>query len=190
MYSTLWKSCPTASSSGQTVKVRLDSSLFCFWWCRNWILFFCCCILWLHSSAFFLGCRLFRVPHATVGNRWLMLGTESGSTQPKRCWTSSLSGKSWGQSTEWRWVNGASIEVELNLLKVFLLFRWQITMVGDLKHGRTVHSLAKLLTQYRITLRYVAPKNLHMPAEIIDYVALKGIKQVCVVGGWGLGVND
>uniref|UniRef100_A0A3Q2Y125 Multifunctional protein CAD n=1 Tax=Hippocampus comes TaxID=109280 RepID=A0A3Q2Y125_HIPCM len=52
-----------------------------------------------------------------------------------------------------------------------------ITMVGDLKHGRTVHSLAKLLTQYRITLRYVAPKNLHMPAEIIDYVASKGIKQ-------------
>ncbi|XP_071393365.1 multifunctional protein CAD isoform X4 [Centroberyx affinis] len=52
-----------------------------------------------------------------------------------------------------------------------------ITMVGDLKHGRTVHSLAKLLTQYRITLRYVAPKNLHMPAEILDYVASKGIKQ-------------
>ncbi|KAK5879721.1 hypothetical protein CesoFtcFv8_022814 [Champsocephalus esox] len=52
-----------------------------------------------------------------------------------------------------------------------------ITMVGDLKHGRTVHSLAKLLTQYRITLRYVAPKNLHMPAEIISYVASKGIRQ-------------
>lgn len=52
-----------------------------------------------------------------------------------------------------------------------------ITMVGDLKHGRTVHSLAKLLTQYRITLRYVAPKNLHMPAEICSYVASKGIKQ-------------
>lgn len=51
-------------------------------------------------------------------------------------------------------------------------------MVGDLKHGRTVHSLAKLLTQYRITLRYVAPKNLHMPAEIVKYVASKGIKQV------------
>uniref|UniRef100_A0A9J8ABW4 Carbamoyl-phosphate synthetase 2, aspartate transcarbamylase, and dihydroorotase n=1 Tax=Cyprinus carpio carpio TaxID=630221 RepID=A0A9J8ABW4_CYPCA len=52
-----------------------------------------------------------------------------------------------------------------------------ITMVGDLKHGRTVHSLARLLTQYRITLRYVAPKNLSMPAEIIDFVASKGIKQ-------------
>ncbi|KTF90299.1 hypothetical protein cypCar_00008588 [Cyprinus carpio] len=52
-----------------------------------------------------------------------------------------------------------------------------ITMVGDLKHGRTVHSLARLLTQYRITLCYVAPKNLSMPAEIIDFVASKGIKQ-------------
>ncbi|CAL8391874.1 unnamed protein product [Arctogadus glacialis] len=52
-----------------------------------------------------------------------------------------------------------------------------ITMVGDLKHGRTVHSLAKLLTQYRITLRYVAPPNLHMPAQILDFVASKGIKQ-------------
>lgn len=51
-------------------------------------------------------------------------------------------------------------------------------MVGDLKHGRTVHSLARLLTQYRINLRYVAPKNLTMPAEIIDFVASKGIKQV------------
>ncbi|CAL8318155.1 unnamed protein product [Merluccius merluccius] len=52
-----------------------------------------------------------------------------------------------------------------------------ITMVGDLKHGRTVHSLAKLLTQHRITLRYVAPPNLHMPADILDFVASKGIKQ-------------
>ncbi|XP_046877046.1 CAD protein isoform X1 [Hypomesus transpacificus] len=52
-----------------------------------------------------------------------------------------------------------------------------ITMVGDLKHGRTVHSLARLLTQYRITLRYVAPPNLHMPAEILHFVASKGIKQ-------------
>ncbi|MFT7803066.1 CAD protein [Arapaima gigas] len=52
-----------------------------------------------------------------------------------------------------------------------------ITMVGDLKHGRTVHSLARLLTQYRITLRYVAPKNLQMPPEIVQFVASKGIKQ-------------
>uniref|UniRef100_T1GJ79 Aspartate/ornithine carbamoyltransferase carbamoyl-P binding domain-containing protein n=1 Tax=Megaselia scalaris TaxID=36166 RepID=T1GJ79_MEGSC len=31
-----------------------------------------------------------------------------------------------------------------------------ITMVGDLKHGRTVHSLARLLTLYNVTLQYVS----------------------------------
>ncbi|KAE8605816.1 hypothetical protein XENTR_v10015329 [Xenopus tropicalis] len=52
-----------------------------------------------------------------------------------------------------------------------------ITMVGDLKHGRTVHSLACLLTQYRVTLRYVTPRSLRMPSNIIHFVASKGIKQ-------------
>nr|XP_033793389.1 CAD protein isoform X1 [Geotrypetes seraphini] len=52
-----------------------------------------------------------------------------------------------------------------------------ITMVGDLKHGRTVHSLARLLTQYRVNLRYVTPHNLCMPSDIIHFVASKGIKQ-------------
>lgn len=31
-----------------------------------------------------------------------------------------------------------------------------ITMVGDLKHGRTVHSLAKLLSQYNVKFIYVS----------------------------------
>uniref|UniRef100_A0A8D0H2H4 Multifunctional protein CAD n=1 Tax=Sphenodon punctatus TaxID=8508 RepID=A0A8D0H2H4_SPHPU len=52
-----------------------------------------------------------------------------------------------------------------------------ITMVGDLKHGRTVHSLACLLTLYRVNLRYVTPPNLNMPPDIIHFVASKGIKQ-------------
>ncbi|XP_067406623.1 multifunctional protein CAD [Emydura macquarii macquarii] len=52
-----------------------------------------------------------------------------------------------------------------------------ITMVGDLKHGRTVHSLACLLTQYRVNLRYVTPRDLRMPPDIIHFVASKGIKQ-------------
>lgn len=51
-------------------------------------------------------------------------------------------------------------------------------MVGDLKHGRTVHSLARLLTLYRVSLRYVSPCNLRMPADIFDFLASKGIKQV------------
>lgn len=52
-----------------------------------------------------------------------------------------------------------------------------VTMVGDLKHGRTVHSLAKLLTLYRVNLRYISPDGLEMPQEIWDYVGLKGIPQ-------------
>nr|XP_020663975.1 CAD protein [Pogona vitticeps] len=52
-----------------------------------------------------------------------------------------------------------------------------ITMVGDLKHGRTVHSLARLLTLYRVSLRYVTPPSLGMPPEIVHFVASKGVKQ-------------
>ena len=52
-----------------------------------------------------------------------------------------------------------------------------ITMVGDLKHGRTVHSLAKLLTMYNVTLRYVSPKHLKMPRDVVDFVASSGVAQ-------------
>jgi aspartate carbamoyltransferase len=45
-----------------------------------------------------------------------------------------------------------------------------ITMVGDLKHGRTVHSLSLLLAQFNVTLNYVAPESLRMPQHIIDEV--------------------
>lgn len=52
-----------------------------------------------------------------------------------------------------------------------------ITMVGDLKHGRTVHSLARLLTLYDVTINYVCPALLTMPDKIIKYVASKKITQ-------------
>jgi carbamoyl-phosphate synthase/aspartate carbamoyltransferase/dihydroorotase len=56
-----------------------------------------------------------------------------------------------------------------------------IALVGDLKHGRTVHSLAKLLCLFRdITIHYVAPvEELQIPQSVWDYVAKYGqIKQV------------
>ena len=53
-----------------------------------------------------------------------------------------------------------------------------VTMVGDLKNGRTVHSLARLLTLYKVTLRYVSPPGLEMPKDVTDFVASKGVKQV------------
>jgi len=51
-------------------------------------------------------------------------------------------------------------------------------MVGDLKNGRTVHSLAKLLCLYNVTLRYVSPAALSMPDSVQQYVRSKGIQQV------------
>ncbi|KAL9886382.1 carbamoyl-phosphate synthetase 2, aspartate transcarbamylase, and dihydroorotase rudimentary isoform 1-T3 [Glossina fuscipes fuscipes] len=52
-----------------------------------------------------------------------------------------------------------------------------ITMVGDLKHGRTVHSLARLLTLYNVQIQYVSPENLGMPEHIIRHLNEKGISQ-------------
>jgi aspartate carbamoyltransferase catalytic subunit len=48
-----------------------------------------------------------------------------------------------------------------------------ITMVGDLKYGRTVHSLARLLTLFNVTLNYVSPDILRMPEYIIEEVKTK-----------------
>lgn len=42
-----------------------------------------------------------------------------------------------------------------------------VTLLGDLKYGRTPHSLAKLLNQFSdITLNFVAPKALEFPADL------------------------
>lgn len=52
-----------------------------------------------------------------------------------------------------------------------------VTMMGDLKYGRTVHSLARLLTLYDIKLNYVSPEILSMPKEIIEEIDSAGIPQ-------------
>jgi len=52
-----------------------------------------------------------------------------------------------------------------------------VTMLGDLKYGRTVHSLARLLSLYKVKLNYVSPEILRMPKEVMDEVAGQGIPQ-------------
>jgi len=52
-----------------------------------------------------------------------------------------------------------------------------VTMVGDLKFGRTVHSLSRLLSLYDVKINYVAPDILKMPDEIIQELSAKGVKQ-------------
>ena len=50
-------------------------------------------------------------------------------------------------------------------------------MVGDLKYGRTVHSLARLLALYNIRLNYVSPEILRMPPAIIEELRARGVPQ-------------
>lgn len=52
-----------------------------------------------------------------------------------------------------------------------------VTMLGDLKYGRTVHSLARLLSLYNVRLQYVAPEILRMPPEILAELNEKGMTQ-------------
>lgn len=52
-----------------------------------------------------------------------------------------------------------------------------VTMLGDLKYGRTVHSLARLLSLYKVKINYVSPDILRMPKEVMEEVAAKGIPQ-------------
>jgi len=53
----------------------------------------------------------------------------------------------------------------------------KIALMGDLKYGRTVHSLAKLLSLYNVQLKYISPTGLGMPTEVIEYVRASGIEQ-------------
>ena len=51
----------------------------------------------------------------------------------------------------------------------------KIAMVGDLRFGRTVHSLTKLLTLFDVSLRYVSPDILRIPMNILNPVIDAGI---------------
>jgi aspartate carbamoyltransferase len=52
-----------------------------------------------------------------------------------------------------------------------------VTMLGDLKYGRTVHSLSRLLSLFRVRLNYVSPDILRMPAELVAELTEKGVPQ-------------
>ena len=51
----------------------------------------------------------------------------------------------------------------------------KIAMVGDLRYGRTVHSLTRLLTKYQVSLRFVSPEILRLPLTIMNQVIDVGL---------------
>ena len=53
----------------------------------------------------------------------------------------------------------------------------RIAMIGDLRHGRTVHSLSKLLSLYNnIQVMLISPKELALPENIIEQMRSAGVK--------------
>jgi aspartate carbamoyltransferase len=52
-----------------------------------------------------------------------------------------------------------------------------VTMLGDLKNGRTIHSLARLLSLYKVKINYVAPETLRIPPDLIAELQAQGIEQ-------------
>src|SRR5512139_1335913 len=51
-----------------------------------------------------------------------------------------------------------------------------IFMVGDLKYGRTVHSLMMAMSRWNATFNFIAPEELKMPDEFKFYLENMGLK--------------
>jgi aspartate carbamoyltransferase catalytic subunit len=51
-----------------------------------------------------------------------------------------------------------------------------IFLVGDLKYGRTVHSLMMAMSNFNPTFNFISPESLKMPDEYKDFLDSKGIK--------------
>ena len=53
----------------------------------------------------------------------------------------------------------------------------RIAMVGDLRYGRTVHSLCKLLSLYSdVQVKLVSPQELRMPGDIVEQMRSNGLQ--------------
>lgn len=79
--------------------------------------------------------------------------------------------------------DGANQHPTQTLLDLYSIYKTQgtlenltITMVGDLKYGRTVHSLLMAMRYFNPTFRFVACDELQMPQEYKDFCTQNGIK--------------
>lgn len=79
--------------------------------------------------------------------------------------------------------DGANQHPSQTLLDLYSIFKTQgqlndltITLVGDLKYGRTVHSLIQAMQYFNPTFRFVACEELRMPAEYKEYCLRHNIR--------------
>ena len=81
--------------------------------------------------------------------------------------------------------DGAGSHPTQTLLDLFTMKRCKgsidglnIVLLGDLKYGRTVHSLSNALTKFGAKLTFVAPESLQMPKDIVSSLKKKGCSPV------------
>lgn len=81
--------------------------------------------------------------------------------------------------------DGANQHPTQTMLDLYSIYKTQgtldnlnIFLVGDLKYGRTVHSLLMALRHFNPTFHFIAPKELAMPEEYKAYCREYGIKYV------------
>ena len=81
--------------------------------------------------------------------------------------------------------DGAHMHPSQCLLDLYSIYKTQgtldnlnINLVGDLKYGRTVHSLITAMRHFNPTFHFIAPKELSMPQEYKMYCNEHGIKYV------------
>lgn len=79
--------------------------------------------------------------------------------------------------------DGAHMHPSQCLLDLYSIYKTQgtldnlnIYLVGDLKYGRTVHSLITAMRHFNPTFHFIAPKELSMPQEYKLYCKNHGIK--------------
>ncbi len=79
--------------------------------------------------------------------------------------------------------DGANQHPSQTMLDLYSIYKTQgkldnltITMVGDLKYGRTVHSLLQAMSYFNPTFNFVACKELQMPEEYLKFCDENGLK--------------
>lgn len=53
-----------------------------------------------------------------------------------------------------------------------------VGLLGDLRYGRTAHSLAYALTEFNVTIHTMAPESLEMPPNVIEGLRDRGVEVV------------
>lgn len=52
----------------------------------------------------------------------------------------------------------------------------KINIVGDLKYGRTVHSLLQAMSHFKPTFKFISPEELRLPQEYREFLNERGIR--------------